>query len=110
MSGYVIVVDFTLTPGTRPQFRYLIDANARASCEVEPGCRRFDVLEPKNDPDRIVLYEIYDDRAAFQEHIKTSHFATFDKASAPLVTHKVVMEYELVCEGSLGKQREHVHG
>ena len=110
MNGYVIMVDFKLVSGTRPQFRGLIDANARASCEFEPGCRRFDVLEPKNDPDRILLYEVYDSRAAFEEHIKTAHFATFDRASAPLVERKAVDEFELVCEGSLAKKREHANG
>jgi (4S)-4-hydroxy-5-phosphonooxypentane-2,3-dione isomerase len=110
MSGYVIVVDFRLASGTRSQFRKLIDANARASCETEPGCRRFDVLEPKNDSDRILLYEIYDSRAAFEEHIKTAHFAMFDKASASLVQQKAVSEFELVCEGSLVDKREHANG
>jgi quinol monooxygenase YgiN len=110
MSAYVIVVDFKLASGARPQFRRLIDANARASCEFEPGCRRFDVLEPKNDPDRILLYEIYDSRAAFEQHIKTAHFAMFDKASAALVQEKAVSEFELVCEGSLVQKREHANG
>ena len=41
----------------------------------EPGCRRFDVVEPPGEADRILLYEIYDDRAAFEAHLKTPHFA-----------------------------------
>src|SRR5579871_4735613 len=47
MSGYVIVVDFKLHAGKYAAFRTLIDENARASAQSEPGCRRFDVLEPK---------------------------------------------------------------
>ena len=46
MSGFVIVVDFHLKPGSKTAFRRLIDENARTSCRDEPGCRRFDVLEP----------------------------------------------------------------
>lgn len=98
--GYAITVEFSLKPGTRMQFRALIDANARDSCRHEPGCRRFDVLEPEGERDRILLYEIYDDRAAFREHLKAPHFALFDKASAPLVLGKRVVEYAVVCEGS----------
>ena len=100
MSGFVIVVDFRLKPGTRPAFRRLIDANARASAHDEPGCRRFDVLEAPAEPDRILLYEIYDDRAAFEAHKNTPHYAAFDAQSAPLVAAKSAMEYDLVCEGS----------
>jgi autoinducer 2-degrading protein len=99
MSPYAIIVDFRLKPGAAGAFRRLIDENARASVREEPGCRRFDVLAPKGEPDRIVLYEIYDDRAAFEAHLKTAHFASFNAESAPLVAEKSVMEYALVCQG-----------
>jgi quinol monooxygenase YgiN len=100
MSGYVILVDFHLRPGERAAFRRLIDENARESCRSEPGCRRFDVLEPDGEPDRVLLYEIYDDRAAFDAHVRSAHFARFDAASAALVAEKSVTECALVCEGS----------
>jgi quinol monooxygenase YgiN len=100
MKGFVIMVDFRLKPGAKTAFRRLIDDNARASCRDEPGCRRFDVMESPSETDRIVLYEIYDDRAAFGAHLKTSHFASFNEASAALVADKKVTELDLVCEGS----------
>jgi quinol monooxygenase YgiN len=100
MTGFVIMVDFQLKPGAKSAFRRLIDDNARASCREEPGCRRFDVMELPSDADRIVLYEIYDDRAAFSAHIKTRHFARFNEESAELVADKTVTELDLVCEGS----------
>ena len=100
MNGFVIMVDFRLKPGAKATFRRLIDDNARASCRDEPGCRRFDVMELPGDAERIVLYEIYDDRAAFGAHIKTSHFARFNIESAALVADKTVTELDLVCEGS----------
>jgi quinol monooxygenase YgiN len=104
MAGYVILVDFRLKPGGRAAFRRLVDENAIASARDEPGCRRFDVLEPQGqsggESDRVLLYEIYDDRAAFDAHLKTPHFAAFNAASAPHVADKTVMEYALVCAGS----------
>lgn len=100
MKPYVVIVDFLLKPGAKEPFRALVDINALASCRDEPGCRRFDVLEPAADPDRIVLYEIYDDRAAFRAHVETRHFAVFDRDSGPLVAEKRISEYALVYEGS----------
>jgi quinol monooxygenase YgiN len=100
MSGFVILVDFRLKPGAMADFRRLIDENARTSYLEEPGCRRFDVLEPAGEADHIVLYEIYDDRAAFEAHVKTRHFAHFNEASAALVAAKAVTEFGLACEGS----------
>jgi quinol monooxygenase YgiN len=100
MSGFVIVVDFKIKPGGMVAFRRLIDDNAQASVKDEPGCRRFDVLSSRKEADRILLYEIYDNRAAFDAHLQTPHFAVFNAESAALVADKTVIEYDLVCEGS----------
>lgn len=99
MADFAIIVDFRLKANTRALFRRLVDANAIASLD-EPGCRRFDVLEPAGEGDRVVLYEIYRDRSAFEDHLQTPHFAAFDKAVAGLVAGKQVSEYALVCEAT----------
>ena len=100
MKGYVITVDFRLRPGALPAFRKLIDANAIASCRDEPGCRRFDVLLSETQDDRVFLYEIYDDRQAFDAHLKSTHFAEFNRDSADMVVEKSVSAYSLACEGT----------
>ena len=99
MSGYAIIVDFRLKPGAHEAFRRLIDANARLSVETEAGCRRFDVLEPQDEHDRIVLYEIYDDEAALKAHARSQHFEVFDRESGPLVLSKSVTHCALAFEG-----------
>jgi quinol monooxygenase YgiN len=103
MSGaYVVIVEFVLGAGTRPAFRPLMDANASASAR-EPGCRRFDVIEPADDPDRIVLYEIYDDRAAFEAHLATAHFKAFDRDASPMIVRRSITAGALVHEGDGGQ-------
>ena len=98
MSGFVIIVDFRLKPGRRADFRKFVDVNAAASVRYEPGCRRFDVLEVQGESDRVLLYEIYDDEAAFEQHCSTRHFHEFDALSAPLVAQKTVSRCDLVLE------------
>jgi quinol monooxygenase YgiN len=100
MTAFAIVVEFRLKPGTRPEFRRLIDRNACSSAGTEPGCRQFDVLEPKDRPDSIFLYEIYDDEAAFQAHLQSAHYATFNSESASFITERSVIKCDLVCEGA----------
>jgi (4S)-4-hydroxy-5-phosphonooxypentane-2,3-dione isomerase len=100
MTAVAIIVEFRLQPGARAQFRRLIDANARISAENEPGCRRFDVVEPRDQSDRVLLYEIYRDDAAFADHMQSAHFIQFDAESAPLVIEKSIIRCDLVCEGS----------
>ena len=100
MSAFAITVDFTLKPGALAAFRKLIDKNAQDSCAREPGCQRFDVLVPIETGDKVFLYEIYADRAAFDAHLKTAHFDMFNRESEALVLTKNVAQYTLVCEGS----------
>jgi quinol monooxygenase YgiN len=75
-----LLVEFLVRPGFAERFGELILANARASVEQEQGCRRFDVLvEPENGR-RFVLYEIYDDEAAFDLHLRSPHYHSFSAA------------------------------
>jgi autoinducer 2-degrading protein len=97
---FVILVDFQLKPGMEKQFRALIDANADASVRDEPGCLQFDVLEPEGEAGRVLLYEIYCDRAAFEAHLKTGHFRIFNDASADMILRKHVTRCDLVCSGA----------
>lgn len=99
MSKFAIIVDFRLKPGSLARFRELIDANARDSVRIEPGCRRFDVMEVPGEPERICLYEIYDDEAAFGQHCQSAHFLQFDADSAALVETKSITRCALVCAG-----------
>jgi quinol monooxygenase YgiN len=96
------MVDFRLKPGTFDRFRHLIVENARASVRDEPGCSQFDVVTPDGAADRVVLYEIYDDAAAFEAHKRTPHFAIFDRDSAVLVAEKAVTVGRLRYAGTEG--------
>ena len=84
MSKLVILVEVTTKPGAQPAFAAAIGANARAS-NTEPGCRRFDVCTDPAAPERVTLYEIYDDEAAFDAHMRTPHYLEFATASKPLI-------------------------
>ncbi|HEX2528315.1 MAG TPA: putative quinol monooxygenase [Geminicoccus sp.] len=89
-DGLVVLVEFRLKPGSAAAFEPLIAANAHASVTDEPGCRRFDIATTPEDPERIVLYEIYDDRAAFDYHVTTPHYLTFKEGSGPLIASSTV--------------------
>ena len=94
---YAVIVDFKTKAEHATAFRDAIVANARASVADEPGCSQFDVCVDPQDGTRIFLYEIYDDLAAFEAHLRTPHYAVFDKLSAPLVEAKTVRKFSRIC-------------
>lgn len=93
---YVVCVDLSLRPGQRPAFMPLMIENARLSRQSEPGCHRFDICYDPRDPEQIFLYEIYASRAAFDAHLASTHFQTFDARVAGMVASKSVRVLELL--------------
>lgn len=90
---YVVTVLFQIKPGKTDAFLPLMTDNARTSREVEKGCQVFDICR---DGDEIFLYEIYDDRAAFDAHLASDHFRSFDAAVSNMVTDKHVRLFDEV--------------
>jgi quinol monooxygenase YgiN len=90
MKRYVITVDFRLHPGRLAQFLPLMLENAEKSRTLEPGCHRFDVLLPAGETDRVFLYEIYQDEAAFNTHREMAHFKEFDSATRALIKERAI--------------------
>lgn len=93
MPRLVIIAEFDVKPGAMDAFLAAAREDAQASLRDEPGCRRFDVLTPDGGGDKVVLYEIYDDDAAFAAHMETPHFAAFRDAIADLEKSRRVGKY-----------------
>ena len=93
MSKLVIVVDFELQVGASERFMPLMLQNAQASVKNEPGCLQFDVLTPDNEPDKVFLYEVYENDEAFEQHLQTPHFLAFKAAVGELVKSQTVRRY-----------------
>jgi len=91
---YVVIVDFRIKPERLAAFMPLMLENARLSRETEPGCRIFDVCVDPKEKTSVFLYELYDDRAAFDAHLASEHFKRFDAAVAEMVAAKSVRMLE----------------
>ena len=85
-----VTVTFRIPPDRAAEFLAAVRANARASLDREPGCRAFDVCADPERPGEVFLYEIYDDRAAFDAHLESEHFRAFDGATASMVDAKEI--------------------
>jgi autoinducer 2-degrading protein len=91
-NAFAITVSFELEEGAAEKFHRLVAENARQSVALEPGCLRFDVLFPTNGAmgREVFLYEIYTNQAAFDVHLASPHFKSFDEETRALVRKKTV--------------------
>ena len=96
MGPFVLVVEFEVKPENLDRFHELIAENARKSVANEPGCRQFDVMRVQDQPNRIVLYEVYDDLAAFEAHGKMPHVAAFFAEARPMIASQKATRHERV--------------
>jgi quinol monooxygenase YgiN len=80
-----LLVDLRVRREARDAFVAAIRLQAEASLELELGCTRFDVCEDVDDPDHFVLYEVYEDEAAYKAHRETEHFARWTAARSAYV-------------------------
>ncbi len=94
-DGHVVVVDLVVHHEALTEFLPMLYENARASLTLEPGCRRFDICQDREEPTRLLLYEIYQDAAAFSAHLATTHFQCFDRDTAEMVRSKAVRQFAL---------------
>lgn len=88
-----LVVEFRIKPEFIEAFATAIIENARASRDSEPGCRQFDVCRNPNDPALFFLYELYDDEAAIDGHLKSAHYRRMNSETATWVDNKTVARY-----------------
>ena len=85
MSKFVLAVGLVVKSDQVDRFMSMLLENAKAARETEPGCRQFDVLVDPKDRTRVMLYEVYEDEAAFQAHQQTPHFKRYIAEAIPLL-------------------------
>ncbi len=91
---YVITVEFDVMPAYASAFRAAINENASSSLVNEPQCHQFDVCVDVSSHSKFFLYELYTDRAAFDQHLASAHFLQFNALVTPWVVSKQVRAYE----------------
>jgi quinol monooxygenase YgiN len=92
--NWVVTVEFTIRPEAAGPFAARLAAQAADSL-LEPGCSRFDVCVDPSDGCRVFLYEVYENREAFADHLASAHFKDFDAATRAWVNSKTVAQWEL---------------
>lgn len=84
---YLVAVWFRAKPQHAEPFARAMAENAKASVEKEPGCHLFEV---RPDGDGLALYEVYESRAAFDDHLASRHYLDFVEQTKDWVADKKV--------------------
>ncbi|MEL7167329.1 MAG: putative quinol monooxygenase [Pseudomonadota bacterium] len=90
---YVVTVEFEIKGDRIDAFMQRMMENALSSLDIEEGCLQFDVCQSAEDGSLVFLYEVYVDRDAFEVHLSSEHFVSFDKAVSSMIVAKSVTSW-----------------
>jgi autoinducer 2-degrading protein len=97
---FSLTIQIEVRPEGREEFLAGITTNAEASVRDEPGCHRFDVSAVEDEPNRFVLYELYEDAAAFEAHKQAPHFAAWRQVADRVLLSQVNTRGTVVASNS----------
>ena len=80
----VRVIDIHVREDRLEDFRKATLANREGSMR-EPGVLRFDLLQVDGESGRFLLYEVYRDEQATQDHKQTEHYRTWRAVVEPMM-------------------------
>jgi (4S)-4-hydroxy-5-phosphonooxypentane-2,3-dione isomerase len=85
MPKFALIASIEVAPGRRDEFLPLLRAHAARCLKDEPGTLQFDVLLPHDGGDKVMLYELYQDQAAFDAHSNGPSLAQLRKEAAGMM-------------------------
>jgi quinol monooxygenase YgiN len=97
---FVVTVSFVVDSGFEADFKEAVIKQAQNSLALEADCHVFDVCVAVDNAASIFLYEKYSDANAFDDHLASKHFKSFDALVGPWVKSKTVHKWSTTGETS----------
>jgi quinol monooxygenase YgiN len=94
--AFVLVANWTAKPGEEDRVRSCLERLAKAARQ-EPGCRFYQPCQDPESPGTFLIFEIYDDRLAYEAHGASAHFQEIGAGEAfPLLESRERAFYETI--------------
>jgi len=91
---FAVFVTFEISPEHRDAFIPRMLQQAEDSLDNEPNCGIFEVWLDGKNPERVQLYEVYTDAAAFDYHLQSAHFKDFAQTVAPMIVSRTISTFD----------------
>ena len=85
MPKLAIIGTLEVAPGRKDEVLPLLMAHRARCLKDEPGTLQFDVLVPREDDTKVLLYELYRDDAAFNVHWNGTSVARLREEAAGMI-------------------------
>lgn len=89
---YIRLAELDIDPAQRVQFDAAIREGVTAAVRLEPGVLALYAVAEKDHPNRVRVFEMYTDEAAYRRHLQTPHFLKFRDATDKMVTSRRLLD------------------
>jgi autoinducer 2-degrading protein len=96
MTKVALVGTIEVAQGRKDELVALLMAHRARCLEDEPGTIQIEVLVPREDNPRILVYEVYRDDAAFETHLRGPSIAQWRAETSGMVVSFQVTKCALV--------------
>jgi quinol monooxygenase YgiN len=83
---YVRVAEIGIDAAQADVYRAALTEEIEASVRLEPGVLALQAVSDRDNPTRIIVFEIYTDEPAYRTHLETPHFRKYKAAVEGVVT------------------------
>lgn len=98
-SQKVRLAKLVINPQYLESYREALRKEIETSVRVEPGVLTLYAVSEKENPNQITILEIYASEAAYQAHLKTTHFIEYKEATEKMVTYLELIETDPLIPG-----------
>jgi quinol monooxygenase YgiN len=109
---YVRLAELEIDPAQMERFNAAIREGVATAVRVEPGVLALYAVVEKDLPNRVRVFEMYTDEAAYQKHLQTPHFRKFRDTTDKMVKSRklldgvpIVLEAKPVPVSTTGKEQ-----
>jgi quinol monooxygenase YgiN len=89
---YVRVAALEVDPAQLESFKAAAKEVGETSVRVEPGCLVLYAVSEKENPGRVIVFEIYRDEDAYKTHVQTPHFKKFRATTDNMVKSRKLID------------------
>jgi quinol monooxygenase YgiN len=81
----VRIAEIDIVPAFLDEYKAILKEEAAASVKLEPGVISIFPMYQKENPTQVRILEIYANRAAYEQHLKTAHFQRYKTTTINMV-------------------------
>lgn len=91
-AGSIRIAHLRIKPDQLEAFTAAVREEMRDALQLEPGVVAIYAVADKEDPTKIMFFEMYVNEEAYQTHRETPHFQKYFKTTKDMIAERVLME------------------